>query len=265
MNEFDHITKKITALATEMTAASKAKTFVQQADDLKKALNSAKEMHWDRLIPLIEESLSNATADAERQLKDRRQKTLEALKAKGVHYRSDPDADTADVFKIRYKGPTAVIEFAGVEVESSDELDGEKLANAILSLRSRLEKSSLNRSSFFKFVKSAIEHANAKNPSRDGFVELFVIYREFLFEQAWSKNSFAKTGSSKHFPDYPLYQFLWDLASFIRGGNREGDLRLSGRTPAMSERTSSYKLPNLESPQAPGEVMHMLRVQKAQE
>jgi hypothetical protein len=265
MSEFDQLTKKLASLASELTAAGKAKTFVQQADDLKKSLKSAKEVDWEKSISQIEDALGIAKAEAEKQLGDRRQKMLEAVKEKGIHYRAEADTDTVDVFKVRYKGATTIIEFAGVEVEILDELDGLKVANAILSLRGRLEKASLDRSSFFRFVKAAIEHSNAKKPTRDGYVELGSIYREVVFEQAWSKSSFAKSASAKNFPEYPFHQFLWDLAAFIGGGNQEGDFRLAGRTPAMSERAISYRLPNLTRPHSPGEVLHMLRVQKAQD
>jgi hypothetical protein len=265
MTDLNRLVKQLVLLTSELSASDKSKTFVKQVDDLKRALKSAKELQWDKLVPLIEAAIGYAKPNAERQLGERRQKMLEAVRARGIHYRSETDTDTVDVFKVRYKGAMSVIEFAGVEVESMDELDGMKLADAIISLRGRLEKGSLDRSIFFGFVKAAIKHSNAKNPSRDGYVELGAIYRELLFELAWSKGPFAKSGSPKHFPEYPFYQFLWDLAAFIGGGNREGDYRLSGRTPAMSERTTSYKLPNLSNPLAPGEVMHMLRVQKAQE
>jgi|GEM_PF-3030694 len=265
MNDLDKLTKQLASLASDLSASGKAKTFVQQADDLKRALKSAKEVDWEKLIPQIEEALGSAKTEAERQLGKRRQKMLETVKAKGLHYRSEADSDTVDVFKLRYKGATTGIEFASVEVESLDELDGAKLAEAIVSLRGRLEKAGLERGRFFALVNAAITHANAKNPSRDGYVEIGAIYRELLFEHAWSKRAFAKSGSPKYFPEYPFYQFLWDLAAFIGGGNREGDFRLVGRTPAMSERATSYKLPNLGNPQASGEVMHMLRVQKVQE
>lgn len=260
MNNLEKLTKQLATLASELAASGKAKTFVQQADDLKKALKAAKEVNWEKLIPLIEEALGAAKADADRQLVERRQKMLEAVKAKGIHYRSESDMDTVDVFKVRYKGAATIIEIAGVEVESLDELDGEKLANAILSLRGRLEKSGLDRSSFFRFVKAAIEHSNAKNPSRDGYVDLGAIYRELLFEHAWSKSSFAKSGSPKHFPDYPFHQFLWDLAAFVSEGSIEGNLRLDGRTPAMSERAASHVLPNTKNPNAQATVLHTLRV-----
>ena len=262
MNEFDNLTKKMNALANDMTAASKAKTFLQQADELQKVLKTAREVNWENLIHLVEETLKMARASIDQQLQDRRRKLLESLKSKGIYYRMDGDADAVDVFKVRYKGPTTIIEFAGVEVESFDEFDGEKLANEIMATRNRMEKSGLDRTTFFKLIKNAIQNANAKNPSNDGYAKIDLIYREFLFEQAWAKPSFAKSGSSKYFPDYPFYQFLWDLAAFIVGGTSEGEFRLSGRPPAMSERTHSYKLPDLKNPQAPGEVMHLLRIQK---
>jgi hypothetical protein len=262
MNEFDNLTKKITLLAAEMTAASKAKTFVQQYEDLRKVLKSARETNWANFISLLEETQKTAKANIELQLQDRRRKLLESLRSKGIYNQMDGEADAVDVFKVRYKGATTIIEFAGVEVESSDELDGEKLANEILAIRNRLEKSRLDRTTFFKFIKNAIQSANAKNPSSDGYAKLDLIYREFLFEQAWARQSFAKSGCSKYFPEYPFYQFLWDLAAFIVGGTAEGEFRLSGRPPAMAERTHSYKLPNLKNPQSPGEVMHLLRIQK---
>lgn len=147
MNEFDQLTKQIATLAADMAAAGKAKTFVQQADDLNKALKSAREINWARLLPLMEESHGSAKADAESQLANRRQKMLETLKVRDVHYRVDGETDMVDVFKIRYKGVMTVIEFAGVEVASVDELDGEKLADEILAFRSRLGKSALDRKS----------------------------------------------------------------------------------------------------------------------
>ncbi len=262
MNEFDNLTKKMNALANDMTAASKAKTFLEQAVELQKVLKTAREINWENLMHLLEETHKTAKANIDQQLQDRRRKLLESLKSKGIYYRMDGDADVVDVFKVRYKGATTIIEFAGVEVESFDELDGEKLANEIMATRNRLEKSGLDRTTFFKLIKNAIQNANAKKLSNDGYMELDPIYREFLFEQAWAKPSFAKSGSSKYFPDYSFYQFLWDLTVFFNGGPSEGEFRLSGRPPSMSERTKAYKLPNLKNLQAPGEVMHKLRIQK---
>lgn len=260
MSDLDQLTKQITALAAALASASKAGNSFQQAEELRKALKAAKDASWDSLPAVIEGALSAAKSEAGRLLAERRQKLLEAVKAKGVHYRFETDADTVDVFKIRYKGATAVIEFAGVEVDVVAELDGAKLADAILAVRARLEKAGFERSKFFAFVKAAISHANAKKPSRDGYVDLGSIYRELVFEQAWSKGSFAKSGAAKHFPEYPFHQFLWDLARFVSGGSREGQWRLEGRTPAMSERATTYSLPNPCQPQAQATVLHTLRV-----
>ena len=263
MNEFDNHTKKITLLANEMTAASKAKTFSQQAEELQKVLKAAKEINWENFMHLLEDTQKTVKANIDLQLQERRRKLPETLKSKDIYYRMDGEAVVAvDVFKVRDKGATTIIEFAGVEVESSDELDGEKLAGEIMAVRNRMEKSGLDRTTFFKLIKNAIHSANAKKPSNDGYAELVLIYREFLFEQAWARPSFAKSGCSKYFPDYPFYQFLWDLTVFFNGGPSEGEFRLSGRPPSMSERTKAYKLPNLKNLQAPGEVMHLLRIQK---
>lgn len=261
MNDLDLITKQISTLAATLTAAAKTKSAPHQADELKKALKVVTGIEWTKVGDVIKEALDASTAETARQLAERRQKMLEAVKAKGLHFRAESELDTVDVFKVRYKGTTAIIEFGGVEVFDTDELDGPKLADAILATRFRLEKGGLDRAKFFSLVKAAITHANAKAPSRDGYIDIPSIYREMLFEQAWTKSNFAKSGLAKHFPDYPFYQFLWDLATFIGGGNREGDMRLAGRTPAMSERATSYLLPNLYQPQATGEAIHMLRIQ----
>jgi hypothetical protein len=197
-------------------------------------------------------------------MSSRRQKMHEAIRAKGLYYQAGTDSDTADVFKVKFKGATAVIEFAGVEVERSEEIDGEKLADQVIFLRKRLEKNSLDRSSFFKFLKTAIECANAKKPSRDGYADLRTIYREFVFELAWSKSAFAKNASSKYFPDFPFYQFLWNLGSFMVEGSRVGDMKIAGRPPAMAEQSTAYRIPNLANPSAPGDVLHVLKIQRAQ-
>ena len=265
MSNFEKITSEINALGSCLANAKKTKASVDQCEELKKALKLTKSLDWVNLPQLIEGELSTAKEAADRQLGDRRQRMLETAKEKGIHFRADAEADTVDVFKVRFKGRIAVVEFAGVEIESSNELDGFRLTESIIALKARLEKGCMGRSKFFALAKDAIEHAQSKNPTRDGFVGLMDIYKEVVFELAWSKSAFAKTGLAKHFPDYPFFQFLWDLAAFVSGGNREGGFRLAGRTPAMSERAVSYKLPNLIQPQAQGEVLHLLTVQKINE
>lgn len=265
MSDLDPLTKQISSLAAALAAAGKTKSPLHQAEELNRALRVANSVDWSKITDRIEDALRVSKTEADRALVERRQRMLEAIKAKGLYYRSEAEVDTIDVFKVRYKGPVAIVEFAGVEVGTADELDGTKLAETILAIRPRLEKEGMDRTKFFGLVKTAITNANLKKPSRDGFMDLTSIYREMLFEQAWTKSSFAKSGEGKHFPDYPFHQFLWDLAAFIDGGNREGDFRLAGRTPAMSDQVKAYKLPNLANPQAAGEVLHMLRVQKVQE
>jgi hypothetical protein len=262
MTPLDKFAKEITTLGSHLANILKSKNSVDRVEELKKALKLASDADWDGLVKLLEVESMIAKEAADQELSERRQKMLETAKSKGVHYRADSEADTVDVFKVRFKGRETVTEFAGVEVECFRELDGVRLAEAIIELRKRLEKASLDRNKFFALTKSAIESAHAKNPTRDGYVDFISIYKELVFELAWSKSSFAKTGAAKHFPDYPFYQFLWDLAAFIGGGNAEGGYRLVGRTPAMSERATSYRLPSLLQPSAQGEVLHMLRVQK---
>lgn len=265
MTSLDTLSKNISSLAAALNSTNKARSPVEQEEELAKALKASKDVNWDLLVPAIEEALSAAKSEVERLLSERRQKMLEMIKSKDIYFRTDSEEDTVDVFKVKYRKTQAVVEFAGVEVQSFDELDGAKLADAILAIRPRLERASLDRSRLFSLVSVAISHANGKNPSRDGYVDLGTIYREVVFEQAWQKTSFAKSASAKHFPEYPFHQFLWDLAAFFAAGNSEGRSRLAGRTPSMSERANSYRLPNLRQPHSPGEVIHMLRVEKTQD
>ena len=84
----------------------------------------------------------------------------------------------------------------------------------------------------------------------DEFVPVRDLHREMLLERARVSERFRKTGEAKNIEPYPLAQFIYDLARFLREGVVLGEERIMTQTPSMRESRETIHIPNLEHPAA---------------
>jgi hypothetical protein len=112
-----------------------------------------------------------------------------------------------------------------------------------------MEKSPFSRVDFFRQVQSSYATCR-RTGTLDEFVSVLDLHRELFLERARLNEAFRKRPEPKNVPEYPLHQFVFDLARFIQKGVAVGDERLFTTTPSMRESASTVFVPNLEHPLA---------------
>lgn len=260
MSELESKAKSLVLLGQLLMEAAKAKSAADRVKILDRAKRAVDEFKWDDLRNQILNDSKVAEDETSKLLNNRRENLHQAARDRNF-YRQRGESDSIDIFKIKFKTEKVVIEFAGAEIEQLEELDGRKLLDHLCALKSRLEKSAYDREKFFRQLECAIRAAGARDNPRDGFVPIPLVWREIVFEHAWAKAAFARSGLAKDFPDYPFCQFLFDLARFMDGGPKVGTKKLTARSPAMSESRRAFPIPRLSQPGADPQYIHVLKIE----
>ncbi len=233
------------------TLSNAAKTRREGKPDaarkLEEAARLAGQFNWPKFVDELKRACDEALAQREASLQSRREKLLQAARAAGEPFNESTRAVRVGVFRVEFEGESAVTTLGGVEVERTKEADGKKLYKRLQDLRGQLERSPFKRESFFKQIKAAYA-ACCEGRSRDKFVSIRDLHRELVLEGARSHHAFRKRPEPKNVPAYPMYQFVFDLARFIRGGVSVGDERLVTTTPSMRESASTIFIPSLDHP-----------------
>jgi hypothetical protein len=262
MIEMEKLTKSIAKIAKDFALLGKQTSLFEKRKVLESINKTATEIDLNSLTSTIDNEILRIQTELDRHLARRRDAMCKAADERKLYWQSSPMGDSVDVFKVKENGFKVTIIFAGVEIEKLEEYDGEKVVEHLVKLRKDLTNPRFDRADFFRSLFSAYTSAFRRSPSRDGFVTIDVLYLEFLFERATSNASFFKNGSCKHLPDYPFHQFLFDLSRFLREGVTCETGKIQTRTPSMSENSKTYSLPNLDSPSAPPQILHLLSVTK---
>jgi hypothetical protein len=215
---------------------------------IEEAYKLAGQFDWAALKATIETEAKAVREQQDANLQARREKLHHAAVTANVPASMGAQADRLDIFRIEYEGSVADISLGGATVERLKEVDGDKLFARIRHLRAILEKNPFLRDEFFRMLKAAHVSCLRSGTFSDGFVPIRELHREILFERARSSDRFRKNPDPRSIEPYPLHQFVFDLARFIRGGVAVGEERLATQTPSMRESKETIHIPNLENP-----------------
>lgn len=166
----------------------------------------------------------------------RRRETLHrSAKEGGWPTRRLKDSDLVGCFEVRYKMERVTVRIGSEALESFSETDGTKLFSHLEAVRARLDNFPFERAAFFRMLKDAWSLAKAQGQHRDGKVNIRKLYPLVVLSRQSQDERFLKRPESKSFTDYPMAQFVYDLARFGQGGwvTDDGE-RLSNQTPNMA-------------------------------
>ena len=179
----------------------------------------------------------------------RRRETLHrCAKESGWPTRRLKDGDVVGCFELRYRMERVTARIGSEALESFGETDGAKLFSRLEALRARLDEFPFERATFFRIFKDAWLLAKAQGQHRDGRVNIRKLYPLVVLSRQSQDERFLKRPESKSFTDYPIAQFVYDLARFGQGGwVMEDGERLSSRPPSMATiaKGSTITLPSL--------------------
>ncbi|MBM4257412.1 MAG: hypothetical protein FJ147_16145 [Deltaproteobacteria bacterium] len=242
--------RQIEKLAKALSAAVKSKAIGKPdfAKQIEEANRLAAQINWTEVRGNIEREAKGERDRNEANLGSRREKLLQAATAARMAVQQGSQFDLVDIFQVLYEGTAVAVKLGGVPFQRIAETDGEKVFAKLRQMRAGLDQVPFQRETFFKLLKRAHGICRQAQPGGEEFVPVRELHREMVFERARNSDRFRKTGEVKSIEDYPLPQFIYDLARLIRDGAVVGSERILTQTPAMRESKEMVHIPNLNNP-----------------
>lgn len=214
---------------------------------LDETLRGIEGMDWPSLRAVLQRERDDLRARHDIELRTRREDLLKAAKAAGVPTDTGGRADRIGILRVEYEGVQAIVKLGGVRVEILKETDGRRLFERLQKRLEALAKEPFSREDYFRLLQAAYGSCRRASPTEE-FVLWRDLYRELVFERARKNEKFRRSPDPKNLDSYPSFQFIYDLARFLRGGVSVGGERLQTQTPSMREGKDTVFIPNLEHP-----------------
>ena len=157
--------------------------------------------------------------------------------------------DVVDCFRVDYRKDRVTVRLGSEKLDAFDEVDGKQLFSRLRVARKVLDGSPFDRLRFLQALKDAIGLAQTLKRDRDGRVPIRKLYPLVVLARQSRNERFLKKPDSKTYADYPITQFVYDLARFGREGwKTERGERVSNQPPNMATiaKGASVTLPVLD-------------------
>ena len=251
MTTFEDLTSSLDRLSKAVKAAATARSRHDKktAHLIETAAKEAASLEWHRGEEILRKEAKQFDESQEQALRQRRESLKSQAHQAKVPFHPYDKSDRIGIFDVRYSGLGVTIELGGVEVDSFDEADGERLYKRLQDARGSLDAQPLDRKEFFRDIKAA--YTTARRNSREGdYVLVNAIHSNLLLERARHDDRFIRDPNPKNIAPYPLFQFVYDLARFLNDaeGPRCGSERIQTQAPSMRESKVAVQIPSLRNP-----------------
>lgn len=247
-----------------LSELAKAETTSEKISLYGRGIAALREVTGDLLPSLVQEH-AKLLERRNNVLSSRRETLHRSAKESGWPTRRLKDFDSVGCFEVCYKMERVTVRIGSEAFESFTEADGARLFSWLEAARARLDKLPFERTAFFRMLKDAWSLAKAQGQHRDGKVNIRKLYPLVVLSRQSQDERFLKRPGSKSFTDYPMAQFVYDLARFGQGGwvTDDGE-RLSNQTPNMATiaKGATITLPSLEGHQGNRTQLNVVWIQK---
>ncbi len=234
------------------------------ADALAEARKASADLDLAALIKHLEEESETVAKRLEQVLATRREDLLKAARRHEYPHKRFTDYDHIGPFKVSYKPRTVQLELGSEGFDSLQEADGTRLFELIRDRAAALETDSFSRESFFQTLKDALRLAKIMGHDQNGQVAIRTLYPLVVLARQGRSETFLKKPDQRTFKEYPVTQFLYDLARFGRDGWRCGEELLRTQTPNMAtiSQGKTLMLPALDAQEGTSHRIAMLWIEK---
>jgi hypothetical protein len=234
------------------------------ADALEEASKACAQLDLESMTKDLKEEAEGARLRREKALASRREDLLKTARDQEYPHKRFSDYDYIGPFKISYKGRTVLLELGSERFESLSEANGAILFELIRERANGLDREAVPREVFFQTLKDALRLAKAMGHAEDGRVAVRALYPFLVLARHGRSETFLNKPDGRTFKDYPLTQFLYDLARFGRDGWRCGDELLRTQTPNMAtiSQGKTLMLPNLDAQEGTSHRIAVLWIEK---
>jgi len=255
----DALSRSLRPLADE-----KPLTAEQQTAALKKALAALNGLDLAGLRSELERRRDELEQKATTDLARRREDLLRAAREQSIPHKRFSEYDRVGPFKVSYKGKKVALELGSEKMVELEELNGARLLTALQDRMTELDKDPFSREEFFACLKEAFRMAKERGLAAEGRFPIKRIFPFFVLAKQARRDAFLQKPSTKTFQEYPVYQFVYDLARFGRDGWRLGDEMLRTQTPNMAtiSQGKAMMLPALDSQDGTGQQVAVVWIEK---
>lgn len=245
-------------------ADEKPLTTEQQTAALKKALAALDGLDIAGLRSELDRRHDELQQKATTDLARRREDLLRGSREKSIPHKRFTDYDRVGPFKVSYKNKKVALDVGSEKMVELEELSGTRLLAALQEKMAELEKDPFSREEFFACLKEALRMAKERGLAEDGRLPIKRIFPFFVLAKQARREAFLQKPSTKTFQEYPIFQFVYDLARFGRDGWRLGDEVLRTQTPNMAtiSQGKTIMLPALDSQDAVGQQVAVVWIEK---
>lgn len=253
--------------ALKAVVAVKPETTLKDALALQnKAIAAIQAIGLEDVLRILKQERDELALSRDDAFKCRREKLLRSAEKAGWTIKRLKNYDYVGCFRVNYKKERVTVLLGSEPLSTVDEVDGERLFAHLQSKRKNLDEFPFERLNFFQSMKEALTLARAQGQDQDGKVPIRKLYPRMVIVRQSQNEHFLKSPGSKSFTDYPMAQFLYDLARFGQEGWKvDGGWRLSSQTPNMASvaKSTTVKLPTLHGDGSRGgEQLGMIWIQK---
>jgi hypothetical protein len=234
------------------------------ADAFEEAIKACAHLDLESLAKDLKEEVEGVRLRLEKVLASRREDLLKAAREHEFPHKRFSEYDHVGPFKISYKGRSVLVEMGSERFETLSEANGAALFELIREKANGLERDAMPREVFFQTLKDALRLAKTIGHAEDGRVAVRALYPLVVLARHARSEAFLNKPEGRTFKDYPLTQFLYELARFGRDGWRCGDELLRTQTPNMAtiSQGKTLMLPNLDAQDGTSHRIAVLWIEK---
>lgn len=237
--------KKIQEIGKRLTTIGKSKCPFTRFEELKKVLKAAEGFNWLAFVEEVEAQLGEARDEVQRLQDELFGKLKSEGTQKGVAVQRMNDYIRVGPLRVRHKGNSIEMLVGNLPWRKIEAGNPAGTVKQLLQMVSEAQNPNVPFDNFFQIFRSAYKRVVDDSRSRDGWVRLDLIYREFFLEQLRQKFGETPKKSPAKISPYNLADFVLDFARFLSTGEYPSDERIKHRTPPMSQMNKVILVPEL--------------------
>lgn len=233
---------------------------------LNKAIDALQEIELDRGLSALKRERSELVRSREEAVKHRREKLDRSAKEAGWPIKRLQAHDFVGCFEVSYESERVTLRLGSELLTKFEAVDGARLFLRLQEERSKLDKFPFARVDFIELMKDAIHLARRQEKDRDGKVAIRTLYPLFVLVRQSHDDRFIKRPITASFTEYPMAQFVYDLARFGQDGwKTDRGERLCNQTPNMASiaKGATITLPSLDGDGSGGPQLGAVWIEKA--
>ena len=244
-----NLMKALRKATTQLEKLKRATGMDETILKLDRTISALRAMGLEVVIQEFEDERAALVQRRDEALRCRREQLVRSATDAGWKVRRLKRYDFVGCFQVNYRNQRVTLRIGSEILETFNEVDGASLFSRLQADLKSLDTSRFSRTDFLNWIKAALSFARVQGVDRNGKVPIRRLYPLVVLVRQSHDQRFLKRPDAKSFTDYPMAQFVYDLARFgLKGWRTEQGERLCNQPPNMGSiaKGASVTLPSLQ-------------------